>query len=130
MHLRLRSALKGGKDRISRSPSFRTPEDKDNLQTARRAKTVQFPADSSNLSISSSRDRKGKRTAEEISADDDPVHPGEVLARTGESVEGTSAGVVEAAAKAGSEVSDDVEGDEEDATPGEVVMRGGSLFVL
>ncbi len=102
MQQKLRSALKTGKAR--ERPHRTSPT---------RAKTVQFPITPSPAVSSQSSD---------LTSDHGPANPTDVLARSGEDVAGTSAGVIEARADGQGDGDDD-----NDFVPGEVIMRDRML---
>ena len=115
---KLRSALKSGKSKVEH------PDRSHDVVSSmtRRPKTVQFPpTDESVISSFPARASNSSR-ADDRSVHDRPLNPKKVLARSGDEVEGTSAGVVEAAASQREE-----EGEEDDITPGQVVMRDRML---
>jgi hypothetical protein len=77
-------------------------------------KTVQFPVDLDDRGQVSD----GEVDARPLKGNKRPVDPGEVLAREGDDVAGTSAGAVEEA------MEDEDSGDDDVPLPGEVIMRG------
>lgn len=111
---KLRSALKGLRDRGSQDTALQIGSPPGPIEP-KRSKSVQFP-DSANVQgravskfggtpskkhSKGGKDSRSKDTSsfdEETSSEGDvPAHPFEVLARSGEDVEGTSAGVVQSA---------------------------------